>query len=130
MSIVERLSGMLLGRLLCQLGVMFACASVERASAAAEPGGKSGSLYVDYGPFVDWVDRSTVTISWEIARPMVGRVHWSMPGGKSVEISDQTKDRRHIVTVSDLSPDGEYIYHIAGVADGEAVQSKQYKFDS
>ncbi|HJN89839.1 MAG TPA: PQQ-binding-like beta-propeller repeat protein [Verrucomicrobiota bacterium] len=130
MSIVERLSGMLLGRLLCQLGVMFACASVERASAAAEPGGKSGSLDVDYGPFVDWVDRSTVTISWEIARPMVGRVHWSMPGGKSVEISDQTKDRRHIVTVSDLSPDGEYIYHIAGVADGEAVQSKQYKFDS
>ena len=74
---------------------------------AVETGAKPKSLEIAYGPFVDWVDRTTVTISWEVDEAMNGRVRWSMPGGKPVELSDEQQGKRHLVTVQDLSLDEE-----------------------
>ena len=61
---------------------------------------------------------------------MSGRVRWSMPGGKPVELSGKQQGKRHLVTVHDLSLDGEYTYRIVGIDGGKDAQSKQYKFDS
>ena len=115
-----------------------------RASAAAKvaerhlakrdsfpkPVPKPQPLAIAYGPFVDWVDRTTATISWEVDEPMVGRVRWSRPSGKSVDLSGRQQGRRHLVTVRDLVPDGEYNYRILGTAGGRQVQSRPYRFDS
>ena len=97
---------------------------------AVEAAVKPKALEIAYGPFVDWVDRTTVTISWDVDEVMSGRVHWSMPSGKSVDLSAKQQGKRHIVTVHDLSLDGEYTYRIVGVEGGKDAQSKQYKFDS
>ena len=97
---------------------------------AVEASVKPKALEIAYGPFVDWVDRTTVTISWDVDEAMSGRVRWSMPSGKSVDLSAKQQGKRHIVTVHDLSLDGEYTYRIVGVEGGKDAQSKQYKFDS
>ena len=97
---------------------------------AVEAAVKPKALEIAYGPFVDWVDRTTVTISWDVDEAMTGRVRWSMPSGKSVDLSAKQLGKRHLVTVHDLSLDGEYTYRIVGVEGGKDVQSKQYKFDS
>ena len=97
---------------------------------AVESAVKPKALEIAYGPFVDWVDRTTVTISWDVDEAMSGRVRWSMPSGKSVDLSAKQEGKRHIVTVHDLSLDGEYTYRIVGVEGGKDAQSKQYKFDS
>ena len=97
---------------------------------AVEAAVKPKALEIAYGPFVDWVDRTTVTISWDVDEAMSGRVRWSMPSGKSVDLSAKQQGKRHIVTVHDLSLDGEYTYRIVGVEGGNDAQSKQYKFDS
>lgn len=97
---------------------------------AVESAVKPKALEIAYGPFVDWVDRTTVTISWDVDEAMSGRVRWSMPSGKSVDLSAKQQGKRHIVTVHDLSLDGEYTYRIVGVEGGKDAQSKQYKFDS
>ena len=97
---------------------------------AVEAAVKPKALEIAYGPFVDWVDRTTVTISWDVDEAMSGRVRWSMPSGKSVDLSAKQLGKRHLVTVHDLSLDGEYTYRIVGVEGGKDAQSKQYKFDS
>ena len=112
MRFVEQLKRVVLG-CVCVGGIL---------ANAAEP----KALEIAYGPFVDWVDRTTVTISWEVDEPMDGRVRWSMPGGKSLELADEQQGKRHLVTVRDLSLEGEYTYRIVG----DGAQSKQYKFDS
>ena len=116
---------------LCRLGLMFACVCVwEIRGMAVEAAVKPKALEIAYGPFVDWVDRTTVTISWDVDEAMTGRVRWSMPSGKSVDLSAKQLGKRHLVTVHDLSLDGEYTYRIVGVEGGKDAQSKQYKFDS
>ena len=116
------LSGrMTIGNVLCRLGLMFACVCVwEIRGVAVEAAVKPKALEIAYGPFVDWVDRTTVTISWEVDEAMSGRVRWSMPGGKSVELSGKQQGKRHLVTVHDLSLHGEYTYRIVGI-DGERM---------
>ena len=126
------LSGrMTIGNVVCRLGLMFACVCVwEIRGMAVEAAVKPKALEIAYGPFVDWVNRTTVTISWEVDEAMNGRVRWSVPGGKPVELSDEQEGKRHLVTVQGISLDDEYTYRIIGISGGKDTQSKQYKFDS
>ncbi|MEO1862643.1 MAG: fibronectin type III domain-containing protein, partial [Verrucomicrobiia bacterium] len=126
------LSGrMTIGNVVCRLGFMFACVCVwEIRGMAVEAAVKPKALEIAYGPFVDWVNRTTVTISWEVDEAMNGRVRWSVPGGKPVEFSDEQEGERHLVTVQGISLDDEYTYRIIGINGGKDAQSKQYKFDS
>ena len=79
-----------MGNVVCRLGLMFACVCVwEIRGMAVEAAVKPKALEIAYGPFVDWVNRTTVTISWEVDEAMAGRVRWSMPGGKSAELTDK-----------------------------------------
>jgi outer membrane protein assembly factor BamB len=103
---------------------------LSKRDAFPKPAPKPKLLAIAYGPFVDWVDRTTATISWEVDEVMEGRVRWSMPSGQSVELSSGQNGTRHLLTVRDLVLDGEYRYQILGSADGRPVESKPYKFDS
>ena len=93
-----------------------------------EPEKPAEPLAIAYGPFVDWVNRSTATITWEVDQPMQGRVRWSAPSGKSTILKSEREAKRHTVTVSDLVREGEYVYQI--LSDTPGLQSKSYKFDS
>lgn len=103
---------------------------LAKRDAFPKPAPKPKPLAIAYGPFVDWVDRTTATIRWEVDEPMEGRVGWTMPSGQSMELSSGQTGTRHLVMVRDLVPDGEYRYQILGSADGRPAQSKPYKFDS
>jgi len=103
---------------------------LAKRDAFPKPKPKPKPLAIAYGPFVDWVDRTTATLSWEVDEPMKGRVRWSMPSGQTVELTSGQTGTRHLVTLRDLVLDGEYRYQILGSAAGVPVQSKPYKFDS
>ena len=103
---------------------------LARRDIFPKPVPKPQPLSVAYGPFVDWLDRTTATISWEVDEPMLGRVRWSMPNGKSLDLSDRHQGRRHLVTIRDLVPDGQYNYQFLGSVGGRPVQSRPYRFDS
>ena len=87
MSYIEKsivASWLTIGNVLCRLGLMFASVCVwEIRGMAVEAAVKPKALEIAYGPFVDWVDRTTVTISWDVDEAMSGLVRWSMPDVES-----------------------------------------------
>ena len=85
-------------------------------------------LAIAFGPFVDWVNRSTATITWEVERPMPGQLRWSAPNGQSTILKNNRLAKRHTITVTDLVREGEYDYQI--LSDKTELRSKPYKFDS
>ena len=103
---------------------------LAKRDAFPKPAPKPKPMAIAYGPFIDWVDRETATISWEVDEPMEGLVLWSKPSGQSEKLTSGKTGRRHLVTIRNLVPDGEYRYQIQGSGEGLQVQSKSYKFDS
>jgi len=101
---------------------------LAKRAAFPEPEKPAEPLAIAYGPFVDWVNRSTATITWEVDQPMQGRVEWSAPSGKSTILKSDRLAKRHTVTVFNLVREGEYTYQI--ISDKPGLQSKSYKFDS
>ena len=93
-----------------------------------EPVKPAEPMGIAFGPFVDWVDRSTATITWEVDKPMQGQLRWSMPSGQSAMLKTDSLAKRHIVKVTDLVREGEYTYQI--LSDDPELKSKTYKFDS
>ena len=85
-------------------------------------------LSVAYGPFVDWIDRTTASITWELDQSIQGEVRWVSPSGHSTILKDNNLSKRHTIIVKDLIREGEYSYQILGEAP--SLRSKLYKFDS
>ena len=77
-----------------------------------EPVKPAEPLAIAFGPFVDWVDRSTATITWEVDHTMQGQLRWSMPSGQSAMLKTDRLAKRHTVKVTDLVREGEYTYQI------------------
>ncbi len=101
---------------------------MEKKSLFPEPEKPVEPLTIAYGPFVDWIDRSTATISWEVDQPARGQVRWTLPSGRSALLENNTVSKRHTITVNDLIREGEYSYQILG--NDPSLRSKVYKFDS
>ncbi|MBO61065.1 MAG: hypothetical protein CMO63_03705, partial [Verrucomicrobiales bacterium] len=99
-----------------------------KRSLFPEPEKPVEPLAIAYGPFVDWVDRSTATITWEVDQPMQGKLRWSMPSGESAVLKTDRLAKRHTVTVTKLLREGEYTYQI--LSEDPKLKSKTYKFDS
>ena len=93
-----------------------------------EPVKPAEPLVIAFGPFVDWVDRSTATITWEVDQSMQGKLRWSMPSGQSAILKTDRLAKRHTVKVTNLVREGEYKYQI--LSDDPELKSKTYKFDS
>ena len=73
-----------------------------------EPVKPAEPLASAFGPFVDWVDRSTATITWEVDQSMQGKLRWSMPSGQSAILKTDRLAKRHTVKVTNLVREGEY----------------------
>jgi len=88
-------------------------------------------LEITGGPFVNWMDRSTVRLEWETETPMSARVVFRSKGGHKLEGKLDNPSARKSVMVRKLLPDAEYTYRIhAKVAGGKNFVSKPFSFDS
>ena len=99
-----------------------------KKSLFPEPEKPVEPLAIAYGPFVDWIDRTTASITWELDQPIQGQVRWVAPSGHSNILKDNNLSKRHTVIVKDLIREGEYSYQILG--NTPSLRSKLYKFDS
>ena len=83
-----------------------------KKSLFPEPEKPVEPLAIAYGPFVDWIDRTTASITWELDQPIQGQVRWVAPSGHSNILKDNNLSKRHTVIVKDLIREGEYSYQI------------------
>ena len=83
------------------------------------------------GPFVDWIDRTTVRMEWETAEPMAAQVRFGPKGEQPIEIQTGKSGKKHIVTIHNVLPDveNEYVIRAKGVGRKEYA-SNAYVFDS
>ena len=84
----------------------------------------------DFGPFVDWVDRTSADVVWETLSEEPSIVEWEMPDGTTRRWVG-VAGRNHSVRLSGLLPDREYHYRLVFPdRDGRPVTSRRYLFDT
>ncbi|MGE3309669.1 MAG: LamG-like jellyroll fold domain-containing protein [Limisphaerales bacterium] len=84
-----------------------------------------------YGPFVDWVDRTTAVVSWETDVAMPSALEVQAPDGTRHRLENAAPSTQHVITLQDLSPNSEYFYRLqAPGQDRREVQTRRYLFDT
>jgi outer membrane protein assembly factor BamB len=85
----------------------------------------------DYGPFVDWQNRTSAFVTWETDTAQPTRLELEAPDGKRTTLGDGKATREHRVELSGLERDREYHYRLVGPPqDGRTVVSSRYQFDT
>lgn len=88
-------------------------------------------LRVATGPFVDWIDRTTARLSWEVDELMPTRMEMHHPNGEVRLIESQQLTSSHEVILENLDPKVEYEYRILGRPDSvNPIVSPLYRFDA
>jgi len=89
------------------------------------------TLKIVSGPFVNWIDRTTVRLEWETADPMAARVKFGPIGDRAFEVRADDAAKRHTVTIPNVLPgvENEYVIRAQGV-DRKEYMSNPYVFDS
>ena len=102
-----------------------------RKSEFPLPAPKPIRLALPYGPFVDWIDRTTASITWETDSEMPTTLELIHPDGPVSVAGDPTISLRHEVTLTDLDRDTEYLFRLhAPDIEGVEHVSKRYMFDT
>ncbi len=85
----------------------------------------------DYGPFVDWRDRSTAVVTWETEDATPTRLELELPGGTQRTLGDGAASRSHAVVLDGLERDREYHYRLVAPNRGDRpVVSLRHVFDT
>ena len=102
-----------------------------KGDALSKPVAAPNWLHIAAGPFVDWIDRTTARITWEVDQPMPGIVEIHHPDGGVRRIEQSRLEQAHSMVLEDLDPRVEYDYRILGSpVDGTPVISPLYRFDA
>ncbi|HSH17272.1 MAG TPA: LamG domain-containing protein [Verrucomicrobiae bacterium] len=105
----------------------FAARSAEFPEPAPEP----VQLALPYGPFVDFVDRTTALVTWETETEMPTRLELFSPSGDVVPFGDETPTIRHELRLAGLERDTEYRFRlIAPELDGVEQVTPRYILDT
>lgn len=84
-----------------------------------------------FGPFVDWNDRTTATVSWETDTEQPTQIELQSGPKSSSTWGDRRLTRQHSVQLTQLLPDREYRYNLVSPDQaGTPVRSRQYLFDT
>ena len=84
----------------------------------------------DFGPFIDWIDRTTAEVVWETLAEEPTVLELEMPDGKSRRWAGEP-GRRHSVRLTGLLPDREYHYRLIFPDRADRpVTSRRYLFDT
>ncbi len=85
----------------------------------------------DYGPFVDWTNRTSAVVTWETEDTQPTLLELELPDGTRQRLGAGWLARAHSVTLTGLERDHEYHYRIiAPDHDGRPVVSRRYEFDT
>ncbi len=88
-------------------------------------------LEIAAGPFVDWEDRRTALLHWEVDHAMPGIVEIHHPDGGVQRIEHSQPKKIHSIRLENLDPRVEYEYRILGPnRQDETVFSPLYRFDA
>jgi outer membrane protein assembly factor BamB len=102
-----------------------------KGEALTKPTASPIWLQITAGPFADWVDRTTVRISWEVDQSMPGIVEIHHPDGGVRRVEQSRHEKAHSVVLENLDPRVEYEYRILGnPVDNNPVMSPLYRFDA
>jgi outer membrane protein assembly factor BamB len=108
--------------------------TVRHAKRAAEfpvPTPEPLRLALPYGPFIDWVDRTTALVTWETDTEMPSRLELFGSAGTTARFGAETPVRRHEVQVSGLDRDSEYRFRVrAPDLNGREHATRRYVFDT
>jgi len=102
-----------------------------RKSKFPEPAPSPRFFKPNYGPFVDWRDRSSAVVTWETETAQPTRLTLEAPDGRLQELGDGSSHTQHSVLLTELEPEREYHYRLVGPAEGSRpVISRRYQFDT
>lgn len=83
------------------------------------------------GPFVDWIDRTTARITWNVDQAMPSRIEMHHPNGEVRRLEESQARKSHSLVLENLDPKVEYEYRILGSeGDDEGLISPLYRFDA
>ena len=84
-----------------------------------------------HGPFLEFVARGSVSVTWRTEQPATSQVEWSIRGERTQQITlDETSDE-HSVRIDNLERDTIYEIRVGGKSvDGNELLSELYEFDS
>jgi hypothetical protein len=87
-------------------------------------------LALTYGPFIDWLDRTTARVTWETDTEMPSRLELFSPDGTIARFGAETPVRRHEVRTG-LGRDSEYRFRVrAPDLEGREHATRRYLFDT
>ena len=96
-----------------------------------KPGPDPVIMPIAYGPFIDWLGKGQVRISWEVDAVMPTRIDLMGPEGEFRQFSLPKGSQKHEVVFDQLQRDAEYQFRIHGPDEGEQAQfSSLYEFDT
>ena len=88
-------------------------------------------LALTYGPFIDWLDRTTARVTWETDTEMPSRLELFSPDGTIARFGAETPVRRHEVRITGLDPDCEYRFRVrAPDLEEREHATRRYVFDT
>ncbi len=88
-------------------------------------------LELAYGPFVDWIDRTNATVTWETDSAMPSDLELTGPSGVIASFGTKTPTRRHEVRLMNFEINTEYRFRLrAPDIDGREHSTRRYMFDT
>ena len=88
-------------------------------------------LPIAAGPYVDWIDRTPVQLTWETDQAIPARVEIHHPRGEVSLIEQSSPKKNHRLVLENLDPLVEYEYRILGDQTGPSPSvSPLYRFDA
>lgn len=103
----------------------------RRESVFPEPTPEPVRLALPYGPFVDWIDRTTAVVSWESDVEMPSELELFGPSDSTFRYSHDVAKKNHELRLTDLPRDTELKFRIvAPKLDGVEHVTPRYIFDT
>lgn len=103
----------------------------QREAEFPAPAPEPLRLALPYGPFIDWVDRTTALVTWETDTEIPTRLELFEPSGKATVFGGEAPARRHEVRLAEMKRDTEYRLRLrAPDRDGREHATRRYLFDT
>lgn len=89
------------------------------------------ALRLAYGPFIDWLDRTTARVTWETEEEMPTALDLIRPAGEVARFEKVALTRLHEAKLTDLTRDTEYRFRIrAPKLESREHATRRYMFDT
>ncbi len=103
----------------------------KRKTEFPAPAPEPARLELAYGPFIDWIDRTSATVTWETDSAIATKLELFDPLGTLASYGGQTPAHRHSVIVTNLERNSEYRFRLRAPNLGDREHAtRRYIFDT